>query len=609
MNGKDIFLGLRYVESEFIEEAEFGKFSTKASREAVETETYAKRKSFRRPFLIAAMVALMLLLVGCAVVYVLNMQNLKVGDQIETKPVIGTDGMHILGYEAVNQQVLTLAGLKGSAGYQAAMEWFEFKQEYDPDHTIQMSVWGEEKDFPAAYDAYNIYTQEMKDKLDEIMDTYGLKPAGAALEFRTLKNMCAALGVERVQTTANDVTVMVDSGGCRENGNFSLNLNFVLPDEPEAETDTTWGVLRWNRKDCFSEDLFAIEDTGDWQEWNYTTASGNEVLIIRSPSDWRGWIICEREEAVLSLQIEARQDLGNNDGEKTWWDYLYMTDRQMEMVADAVDFGIQPRVATQEDVDNQPAASNASTQDGYTVELKSVETDGQIAYITLGITAPEGTIISRTTKEGREDDVYHINTTNFDRLTPALGDVSSGSYPMNPKEDGDGLDNTQDFVIEAEFSMQDGSKPFMPGSVWNLRLEDLIHDYEVLAEGEWEWEITFGDENGDFREIEFVEEPITMSAITGWYADGTDAFDDVEVTSFTLRSMSATIKHNWEAGSVDFTRYDMPMYAVMADGSRVKIQSSGGTTGETRCIMETPIDVEQVEHVLLPDGRKLEAPQ
>ena len=39
-----------------------------------------KRLSTRKMWLIAAVIALMLLLVGCAVVYVLRMQNLKVGE-------------------------------------------------------------------------------------------------------------------------------------------------------------------------------------------------------------------------------------------------------------------------------------------------------------------------------------------------------------------------------------------------------------------------------------------------------------------------------------------------------------------------------------------------
>ena len=601
MNGKDLLQAMDYVKGKYIQEAE-----------TVLPEKARPRLSLRRPLMVAALVAMAMLLVGCAVVYVWKMQNIKVGDQTATKPVIAENGMDILGYEEVNQQVLTLAGLKGTPGYQAAMEWFQFKQSYDPDHVLhmQMIADGTVPDFPAEYGDYNLYSQEMKDKLDAILETHGLKPAGVSLDFRTVKNLCAALGVERIQAVENGVTVSVSGGNCRENGNFSLSLDFTLPEAPEDEIDTTWGTLRWNRKDCFSEDLIAIEDTGDWKEWNYTTVSGNEVLIIRSDSDWRGWLLCDRGEAVLSLQVEARLDLGNNDGERTWWDYLYLTDKQMEQIADAVDFGIQPKIVTQADVDNQPVPSNAKTQDGYTVELKQVETDGYVAYITLGITAPEGKIISRTTREGHEDDPYHITTSNLDKVTPVNAKESGGSLSITPTEDGDGLDNTHDFVFEVESTMEDGSAPFAPGTVWKVRLVDMIHSYydrekhasveELLAEGEWEFEITFGEENGDYRELELIQEPVTINAAGGFYPNGRDADQVVEVNSFILRKFSYTVGYDESVEYVDFSvKNGKFLTIVMQDGTEIE---------PLGYMLDHPIDLDQVDYVRMVDDTKLMAP-
>ena len=607
MNGNDLLKGLSFVSEKYIDEAENCAFEAEEQKKPV-------RKSLNRGFLIAAVIAAMLLLVGCTVAYVMKMQDFKLGETQESYDAFDPDTLEYLGKETYTEQVFTVAGLQNTPAYQAAQEWFDFKQSYDPDLTILDSVWGNEPEFPAEYDSYNIYTQEMKDKLDEIVEKYNLKLAGAALEFRTLRNMCDALGIERIQAAENDVTVSIESGTCRENGNFSLELDFTLPEDADSEITTTWGSLSWSRKDCFSDDVITFEDTGDWNEWNYTTSSGNEVLITCSPSDWRGWIICDREEAIMSIRLEARRDLGSEDG----WEYLYLTDKQMEQIADAIDFSIQPRVATQEDVANQPAASNAATQDGYTVELRSVETDGWMARIVMGITAPEGTVISRNPHEGFEDEFYYLDATNFDSFTPAAGKTMGGNGGWNIREDNDGLDNTQDLVLESQVGMEDGSAPFGPGTVWNIHFEDIVGSYwdsekydtmtDLLAEGEWNFEITFGEDNGDFREIEFIEEPITMSAITGFKADGTDVFGDIEVTSFTLHTMSAVIRYHFD-GSVDFTRYDMPMYAVMKDGTRVEFQVTGGSPGVTWYVMETAIDVEQVDHVLLMDGTKLLAPQ
>jgi hypothetical protein len=573
----------------------------------------------KRMWLIAAIITVMVFMMGCAIVYALKMENLWIADSSGDKLIIGDDGITIIGTESVEQQVLTLAGLKGTPAYKAAMEWYEFKQEYDPDHSIYAELVNDGKipEFSDAYDGYNLYSQEMKDTLDGILKKNGLNLQGARLDFRTIKNMCEALGIVRIQTTENNVIVNVDTGGCYESGNFHLLLKFDLPDAAENEIDNTTGTMMWNRKDCFSEDMITIEATGDWKEWNYTTASGYQMLIIRSESDTRGWIICDRGEAILALQIEAIKELWNNVDGKTWADKLYLTDTQMEQIADAIDFGINPRVATQDDVNNQPEASNAATQDGYTVELKSVVTDGNVAHITLRITAPEGTIISRTTREGHENEPYHIDTANLDRLTAMVGKVGSGSAGMNPKEDGDGLDNTQDFVIEAEMSMLDGSKPFAVGSTWTIRLEDLIHTYydierytmveELLAEGEWVFQFTIDESHGDQSEIEFVDEPVVTKAVVGFKADGTDVYNDVTITSFSLHSMSATVLCEGRSAPDLTNNFDRAIYVVMKDGSKIQLYSSGGAVGVQHLTPEKTIDLEQVDHILLADGTKLHA--
>ena len=272
----------------------------------------AKKKTInhhpgKRMWLIAAIITVMVFMMGCAIVYALKMENLWIADSNGDKLIIGDDGITIIGTESVEQQVLTLAGLKGTPAYKAAMEWYEFKQEYDPDHSIYAELVNNDKipEFPDAYDGYNLYSQEMKDALDGVLKKNGLNLQGARLDFRTIKNMCEALGIDRIQTTENNVIVNVDTGGCYESGNFHLLLKFDLPDAAENEIDNTTGTLMWNRKDCFSEDMITIEETGDWKEWNYTTASGYQTVIIRSESDTRGWVICDRGEAILALQIEA----------------------------------------------------------------------------------------------------------------------------------------------------------------------------------------------------------------------------------------------------------------------------------------------------------------
>lgn len=575
----------------------------------------------RKLGLIAAILAAMVILMGCAIVCALRMENLKIANYPEDKLVIGSDGMHIIGTASVDRQILTLAGLKGTAGYQAAVEWYAFNQEYDPDRTIYLQVIseGNNPEFPPAYDRYGLYSQEMKTILDSIADKYGLKLQGARLKFLTLKNMCKALGVQSIHTAENNVTVHVVSGECYENGNFYLTLNFTLPVDEKDAVDRTEGTLMWNRKDCFSDDMVTMETAGDWEEWNYTTAAGNQVLIIRSESDYRGWIICDREEAILSIQIETSKELWYNIDGKVWADKAYLTDRQMEQIADAVDLSIQPRIATQEDVNNQPPVPNTATQNGYTVELKSFETDGYIAYITLRVTAPEGTIISRTTQVGYENEPYQIKTSNLFNVAPISGKGCSGSEEIIPHEDGDGLDYTQDFIIRAEMTVQDGSIPFEVGSTWEVKLNDLLYIYydheqhttveELLAEGEWLFRFTVDGTHIERHMIEFITEPIVTRATIGFKPDGTDVYGDVTVTSFSLHEMGASVLYREQFAAELTNNYDKVIYVVMKDGNKIQLCFQDSAAGIMRLRSEEVINLELVDHVLLADGTKLVAPQ
>ena len=603
MNGKDIFLGLKYIGEDLVEEAEYGRFSQKEAEPP-------KVRRLRRPLLIAAIVALMLFLMGCAV-YVLTTQNMELGQREISYDAFDPDTLEYLGKETYTEEVFTVAGLKGSPEYQAALEWFEFKESYDQDRAIQSSVWGNYPEFPEEYSSYGLYSQEMKDKLDKILDKYSLKPQGAVLEFRNTRNLCAALGIERLQTTENDVSIRVESGGCYENGNFYLNLDFDLPEAAENEIDATWGILRWNRKDCFSTDVIAMENADEWKQWDYETASGSKVLILRNDADWRGYLLCDRGEGILSIQLETRQDLWYNVDGKTWAEEQFLTDKQMELIADAIDFGIQPRVATREDVANQPSISDAVTQDGYTLTLKTVETDGWVARIVLSITAPEGTVISHNPH--LEEERYYISPSNFDNFECQTGNEVASSGGWNPIDDGDGLDHTQDIEIVKDARMDDGSAPFGPGMVWNIYFADLIGSYydsayqrqvEILAEGDWLFPITFGEENADYTELELIREPVTVDVCTGWYPDGTDAVDQVTVSSCKLRKFSATIEHDGEE-SDDLTIINGErLCVVMKDGTQIQLSGQG-----YHYDADTPIDLSQVDHILFPDGTKLTAPE
>lgn len=599
MNGKDIFLGLKYVGEDLIEQAEFGAFSESKHRRPV------------RPLLIAALVALLLMLVGCAVVYVLNMQSMKIGNIMESQPILSENYMDITGYRDVELQVLTLAGLKGSTNYKAAKEWHEFKESYDPngEKYQELLCVGNLEEYPPDFNGLPIYTQEMRDAMDGILAKYNLLPPGEPLEFRTLKQMCTALGIEKIQTAQNNVDIRISHGYCNSNGNFYLNVQFSLPESEDLQYYDTWGNLYWCRKDCFTPEYTTIEDTNDWKEWNYTTTDGSEVLIFRSPSDWRGWIVCQRDEAQMVLQLEVRKDLMSDNHTE----YQYLTDRQIEMIADAVDFSIQPKKVSKEDVKKQLPDSPNAVQNGWNVELKDVKTDGYMVRILLGITAPANVDITHVDADDYNSPYYAIRPGN-DRefFIPEVGEKNGYSWIWIPEEDGDGLDNTRNIVMTCNISMMDGSAPFADGTVWELLVEDLMHEHWnskkndietiVLAEGQWNFSIRFGRENGDYTKIDLLSEPITLPTITAWDAMGKPIWETSEVSNIEVHPMS--LRFLTERSEIDFGWVNV----VMKDGRKITADPTNYNAG---CIYEASewIDLNQVDYLLLQDGTIIPVPE
>lgn len=614
MNGEDLFRGLNYVNAKFIDEAET----------VTQLQTEKKILSLRRPVLIAALITMLLMLVGCAVVYVLRMKEIHIGQQQTYQDVFEYDpdtgeAIAYIGQEAVTEEVLTLAGIQGSRNYRAAQEWFAFKQEYDPDHSIIIELQSTKSvpEFPAEYAAYNIYTQEMKDKLDEIIKKYDLKLIGQTVPFRTEELVCKALGLENIIVPGSNAVMDLDYAGYQECGNLNMDFTVSIPgDDEHAEQKTSCHVY-YMHKDAFTEDVISLGEMETWEEWNYTTASGEEVLIFRSPEDWRGYIFCDMPNYTVTLRYTFIHEMYGNDADGNMTiDREFMTDQQIERLADTIDFSIEPKLIDGwENLTNQTTGSGQAI-DGYSIELKDVYSDGNNARITLGITAPEGVNL-------QEYDGYPISLQPsnrwgfFEQTTEGSSNVSGG---YGSEDDGDGKANTQNVILNYSASteqMRDGERPFADGKVWSIYWQDIYGSYlneqtnegekVLLTEGTWSIDVVF--ENVTVEELELITEPLKTQVAYGWDLQGNDVYQDTVITSFILRPMSASIICDLEHAAPDFlTVGDRCVYVVMKDGSQVTFHGDSAGSGIQNLQTDTPIDLEQVSYLLLPDGTKLMVP-
>lgn len=586
MTGKDLLITLGDISQKYYEEAEK---DTIASPQ--------KRKILRKPLLVAAVIALTLLLAGCAVVYMLSLKEIKLGDQRIEQDVYTYDpnsgeAVSYVGKETVTQQVLTLAGLSGSPASKAAREWYDFCESFDPDMAIKKATWGSEPEFPEEYKGYGLYTQEQKDKLDEIISKYNLKLRGKPMEFKTTKLLFRALGMENVLNPESEARMYINHAAYYENGNLDVDFSIVIPGENGTDFEKTGGYLYYRPKDCFIPDT-AVLTEGDWEEWNYATASGDKVLIIRSEESASAWIFYDMPNCTASLRLNTicKMYEEKEDGVPVA-KFDMLTKHQLEQIAEAIDFSLEPKLV--EGWETLPDNSVPAGQEinGYKIEPVSAFTDGYGYKIVLRVTAPEGVALTDP-----EDNTVGIGA----------GSTVYGSCV----EDGDGKLNTCHYILSNYTGKydypQDGSLPYPEGYVVPIYWEDLYsscYDFNkmesmetLLTEGTWEFDISLN--NADTREVELLSQPITAKACVGWYMDGTDAFEDLQITSIKLRPLGIDLTcENEGADFLGFT--GQPSYIVMLDGTALECCGRGG--------FQNPIDLDQVAYVQLADKTILPMP-
>ena len=581
MKGKDLFLGLSYIDKQYIEEAEL--------------ESLPRRKTLRRPLLVAAIVALMLLLVGCAAVYLLSLREIKLGDQEMTYDVYDYDpesgeALAYVGQESMTQQVLTLSGLNNTPASRAAREWYAFLETYDPDLEIKRSIWGNIPDFGDEYYGYDIYTQEMKDKLDEILDKYGLTLRGKKIEFKTDKLMFKALGMDSVLNPGSEAVIDVEMTSYYENGNFNLHFLYDLPGG-EGERIHSQGWLYYRNKDCFIPDT-AVLTEAQWEEWNYTTASGDEVLILRSEDAASAWFFSDLPNYTASLRMDIVTDVyEEKENGVPVAKFNVMGKEELERIADTFDFSLEPKLIDGWENLDDGAVAIGQEINGYRIDGHSVFTDGFGYQIVLKITAPEG--VDLTTPL---DHSYAV----------APGDGLHGVC----RDDGDGRLNTCYYILEENTRTskhpEDGSFVYPEGLVLPIYWEDMYlsyYDYEknvnvdnLLCEGTWEFEVPLV--NADTRQIELLTQPITAQACTGWRMDGTDVIEEREITSIKLRSLGVDLIGG-ETSDDFFCFTGRFSYIVMEDGSKIEF---------TWYALDDPIDLDKVVYIQIADGTVIPVP-
>lgn len=303
--------------------------------------------------------------------------------------------------------------------------------------------------------------------------------------------------------------------------------------------------------------------------------------------------------------------------------------------------------------ENEQVITDTATQNGWTVELRSAINDGTKAYIILGVTAPEG-IPLENSRFDENMTLYLLCAGNHGMLsglhegTPLLAaeGFTWRSLGWSWNDDGDGLANTANFVLDVQPNLdQSRENPFAPDVEYKIHIEDFVEEYQdpeylqelrdgkykdqprfaltpeeakrarqvnVLGEGSWDFTIRFSESKPG---VELLTEPISVMAYQ--YKESPDplwitkyTYGPTTLSSFILRPLGATITFDPQL-SLHLAQFNEGerVYAVMKDGSQVELRDMGSPdTAILYLDVVSPIVVEDVDHVLLPDGTKLPVP-
>ena len=337
----------------------------------------ASRKKIRLYWLIAAVVALTMLLVGCAVAYFLNLENLQVGSHASP----GDEGAY-LSLQNANQEAMA--------------EWIDFRQSYDTDGSILAEYDADPSGFSEVYHfTYGCYSQEMVDKLEEIADKYDLKLLTKAVDFQYYEHsvLFDALKIEGLIQKNAQVEVEYGSGYFYQEGTFDIGM-LIGPYEGAEQKFIV--SFHYSLKSYFDPVVvFFTGELADYEQWNAALSDGSKVLLATDGEFGR--IFADLGDGFISIHLECVEEGAE------------ISKAQLEELAQWFSYSVSPKTADMEEVEALLSAARAA----HTAEMESE----QAAFYQAGY---EG-YVEKLLQKGEENPRLYAS----ELITYALYDVNA----------------------------------------------------------------------------------------------------------------------------------------------------------------------------------------
>ena len=332
MNGKDLLMSLGNIGHKYYDEAENAK---------------PRRRIIRSPLLIAAIIALAALLVGCAVVYALRLQDMSIGQETYTQS-FDEKGKAIPPTEKT-RDIITIYGHSGDNIQLALKDWFDFLETYDPDGALSDNN-PDHAEIPNQYEyTYGCYTLDMAAKVDEIAAKYDLKLLDEWLPFQAWQSdiFLEESGIGSFLLPGSTAEVDGIAGMFFPPHNFDVDFELST----DAVDVKLWVTASYARKDYFPSGTPGGIDLSQFEQWDHTAPDGTPLLLARSGKG-RCYIFAELDNAMLVYYID-----GNFSGSAYPGSDEIITKAQLEAVADLFDYTIAPHIPDRTVVEQRLEAS------------------------------------------------------------------------------------------------------------------------------------------------------------------------------------------------------------------------------------------------------------
>ena len=195
---------------------------------------------------------------------------------------------------------VSLSGWGDTPESKALAEWEAFLEDYDQDGSIIAEIGNEPTGFEERYGNYLVYTQEMADKLEEIIAKYGLK-LHSRMEVVLPESWPAAVG----NFFHENVTPY--SGYIYENGTFRFDGDAELGNGELKGYGTIEYQFSRSVKGTFDDVALNIGDLSDFEEWGYQTADGTSLTLGLGARN-RSLILADLGDSFVLVNVLAGRE-------------------------------------------------------------------------------------------------------------------------------------------------------------------------------------------------------------------------------------------------------------------------------------------------------------